>query len=148
MPSALTFIVVSSDGPSLKHHRRLTSPAFSEKNNRLVWEVALDRTPIMIQSFRGPDGKLQTSQKIASNITRLSLEVLWRASLGQKLEWAPETASGNLENDPHGVNRPKDDFVQNLQFFMVNIISIMMVKSGPWWVQPFGKFIYGDLPVK
>jgi hypothetical protein len=99
-----------------------------------------------VQSFRVPDGKLQTVEKIASYIMRLSLEVLGRASLGEKLEWTPEIASGNLNKVPHAVGNRKDGFAKTLGFFMVNIISIMMSKLGPLWVQPFGKFIFGNLP--
>ncbi|TVY34117.1 Cytochrome P450 [Lachnellula subtilissima] len=132
--------VVSSDGPTSKYHRRLTGPAFSEKNNRLVWQVALDQTQTMIQTFRGPGGEFQTAQKIVSSILRMSLEVLGRTTLGQ-VEWTPEVSDDNPSKVSPRAESTKVGFVENLEFFMANIVSIMVAKSGPWWVQYFAPIL-------
>ena len=137
-------IVVSSDGPTSKYHRRLTGPAFSEKNNRLVWQVALDQTQTMIQTFRGPGGEFQTTQKIVSSILRMSLEVLGRTTLGQ-VEWTPEVFDDNPSRVSPRVENTTVGFIENLEFFMANIVSIMITKSSPWWVQYFGKSICGNI---
>ncbi|TVY18622.1 Cytochrome P450 72C1 [Lachnellula arida] len=132
--------VVSSDGPSSKYHRRLMGPAFNEKNNRLVWQVALDQTQTMIQTFRGPGGEFQTARKILNSILRMSLEVLGRASLGQ-VEWTPEVFDDNSRKVSQHMENTKAGFVENLEYFMINIVSIMIAKSGPWWVQYFAPIL-------
>ncbi|TVY23086.1 Cytochrome P450 [Lachnellula hyalina] len=140
LPPVLTPIVVSSDGPTSKYHRRLTGPAFSEKNNRLVWQVALDQTQTMIQTFRGPGGEFQTTQKIVSSILRMSLEVLGRTTLGQ-VEWTPEVFDDNPSRVSPRVENTTVGFIKNLEFFMANMVSIMITKSSPWWVQYFAPIL-------
>jgi len=128
----LTYIVVSSDGPSAKYHRKLTSPAFSEKNNHLVWQASLSETQQMMESFLGPSGKFQTVERIANNTQQLSLKVLGQAGLGEKLELSNHADSALSSSDGRS-------FSHSLDYVMKNVVRIMMVKQLPQWVQNIGK---------
>lgn len=140
-------IVVSSDGPSYKYQRKLIAPAFGEKNNRLVWQASLEAAQIMVQSFRSTSGKLRPAQNILKNVMRLSLEVLGKAGLGQKLVWKNEFTNENLDSYPSSLDGLKDNFAHIVEFFMVNIVVIMFAKALPLWIQPIGRFNFVRLTV-
>ncbi len=42
--------VVVTEGQRWRHHRKITSPPFSEKNNHLVWRESLTQTQAMVRS--------------------------------------------------------------------------------------------------
>lgn len=77
----------------------------------------------------------------------MSLEVLGRASLGQ-VEWTPEVFDDNSSKVSQHVENTNASFVGKLGVFQINIISIMIAKSGPWWVQYFGEFVCEDITVR
>ncbi|KAH6664687.1 cytochrome P450 [Halenospora varia] len=125
--------VVSSDGPIWRYHRKITSPAFSERNNQLVWRETLDRSRAMLESFIGPDGRFRTVDHIARDTTRLSLEVMGRASLGEKLEWSTSVAN-NSTSDKSCSKAVSRSFTTSLEYVTVHIVSIMALMALPEWV--------------
>lgn len=91
--------VVTSEGQVWRHHRKITSPPFSEKNNYLVWTETLEQCQAMVNSwFDGNTGKTgsKTIYTLADDAMRLSLYVISRAVFGVHLQW-PQTegAHGN-----------------------------------------------------
>ena len=93
--------VVSSEGAEWRHHRKSTSPPFTEKNNHVVWEETLDQTQAMLDSWLGEDGKgHKTVDRIMDDTMRLSLHVISRAGFGRKLEW-PSPGAGAMEHAGH-----------------------------------------------
>lgn len=116
------------------------NPAFGDKTNHLVWEETLDRTQVMVQLFRGPDGQPKTVKKIDDHIKRLSLEVLGRAGLGEKLEWSNPIYENRGEATlASRVSSEKPGIADSLEYIMTNVISVMTIKSLPRWIQSFGK---------
>ena len=105
--------VVSSEGAEWRHHRKSTSPPFTEKNNHVVWEETLDQTQAMLDSWLGKDGKgNKTVDRIMDDTMRLSLHVISRAGFGRKLEWpSPEaTAMEHASHaDPSKIKNQADD---------------------------------------
>lgn len=79
--------VVTSEGEEWRHQRRLTSPAFSEHNNQLVWRETIERTQAMLASLLGRDTSSKTVDHIADDVMNLSLEIIGNAALGQKVVW-------------------------------------------------------------
>lgn len=97
--------VVSTEGAQWRHHRKSTSPPFTEKNNHVVWAETLDLTQAMVASWVGKDGKGKgTVDRIMDDTMRLSLYVISRAGFGRKLEW-PSTEAAAEEDD--GANSSK-----------------------------------------
>jgi hypothetical protein len=123
--------VISSEGATWRHHRRLTSPAFSEKNNRLVWNETLTQTQAVLASWLGPDGRGKTIRQVAGDSMRLSLNVISRAGLGQKMEWPEAAAGGELSGRGNLPEGHKMSFTYALQFLMHNVLYIMIL---PQWI--------------
>lgn len=82
--------VITSEGQAWRHHRKITSPPFSEKNNHLVWTETLEQCQAMsIGWFDGDTGKTgsKTIYTLAEDTMRLSLYVISRAGFGVHLQW-------------------------------------------------------------
>ncbi|KAF6228422.1 hypothetical protein HO133_008152 [Letharia lupina] len=96
--------VITSEGQLWRHHRKITSPPFSEKNNHLVWTETLEQCQAMVNDwFDGNTGKTEskTIYTLADDAMRLSLYVISRAGFGVHLQW-PGTegahANGGVKN--------------------------------------------------
>ena len=89
--------VVTSEGQLWRHHRKITSPPFSEKNNHLVFAETLAQCQDMVDSWM--DGERESSKTIhtiADDAMRLSLHVISRGGFGVALKWpAKAKATGN-----------------------------------------------------
>ncbi|CAF9936768.1 hypothetical protein IMSHALPRED_010880 [Imshaugia aleurites] len=82
--------VVTSEGQLWRHHRKITSPPFSEKNNHLVWTETLELCQAMVNRwFDGDTGKTESKTifTLADDAMRLSLYVISRAGFGVHLQW-------------------------------------------------------------
>lgn len=121
--------VVSSGGATWRRHRAVTSPAFTEKNNQLVWKETLDVTQAVLASWTGvgPGGGSKTITQVAGDTMRLSLEVIGRAGLGQRLEWPKATESLQKEL-PAGHTM---SFTNAVQVLLANMLYIMAL---PMWI--------------
>ena len=91
--------VVTSEGQLWRHHRKITSPPFSEKNNRLVFAETLGQCQDMLDSWM--DGN-EDGSKTADDAMRLSLHVMSRGGFGVRLEWPKKwkaTENGHVKGD-------------------------------------------------
>lgn len=80
--------VVALEGQSWRHHRKITSPPFTEKNNHLVWAESIDQAQAMINGwFEGNKERTKTITTVADDAMRLSLHIISRAGFGVRLEW-------------------------------------------------------------
>lgn len=97
--------VVTSEGQVWRHHRKIASPPFSEKNNHLVWTETLEQGQAMINGwFDGNTAKTEsnTIYTLADDAMRLSLHVISRAGFGVRLQWpgiGGAHANGNAKNE-------------------------------------------------
>ena len=82
--------VVTSEGQLWRHHRKITSPPFSEKNNHLVWTETLEQCQAMLNGWVVGNVEKTASNTIytvADDAMRLSLHVISRAGFGVHLQW-------------------------------------------------------------
>ena len=79
--------VVSTEGETWKAHRKITSPSFSEKNNRLVWAESIFQAQSMMDILMGNSLVSSTVSTLSEDSMRLSLHVINRAGFGQRLQW-------------------------------------------------------------
>lgn len=118
--------VVSTEGNVWRHHRKITSPPFTEKNNHLVWLESLSQAQSMMTGWVGKDGDRSGPLKdIAAQTMRLSLYVISRAGFGVKLDWPHEGSEKQL---PKGHTLSYKDALEKL---LQNIIVIMLT---PKWL--------------
>ena len=83
--------VVSTEGAMWRHHRKITSPPFTEKNNFLVWQESLHQAQSMVTSWVRPDVRASGPLwDIAAQSMRLSLHVISKAGFGVRLPWPHE----------------------------------------------------------
>jgi hypothetical protein len=122
--------IVSSEGAAWRHHRKLTSPSFGEKNNQLVWKETLEQSQAMLESWVGPSGSGKTIDRIGGDAMQLSMNVISRAGLSQKLEWP----KGAEKSDVTGKSLPNGhtmSFTDSLRCLLSHILLVMLL---PKWI--------------
>ena len=98
--------VVVTEGADWRHHRKIVSPPFTEKNNHLVWKESLDQAQAMASSWFAPGkDRSKTIRTLADDAMRLSLHIISRAGFGVSMTWpgspdenVAEKAATHLEN--------------------------------------------------
>ena len=80
--------LVTNEGAEWRRHRKIASPPFSERNNRLVWTETLNQAQYMLASWVGKNGEGdKTIPKISSDTMRLSLHIISRAGFNARCLW-------------------------------------------------------------
>lgn len=124
--------VVSTEGAYWRHHRKITSPPFTEKNNYLVWQESLHQAQSMMTGWMKDDPENSGSlTSIASEAMRLSLHVISRAGFGVRLDWPHEETETEL---PTGHTLSYKDALSGL---LENIIVVMLTPSVVMKYSPF-----------
>ena len=121
--------VVTTEGAEWRHHRKIVSPPFTEKNNHLVWEETLAQAQAMIDGWFGTDKeRSKTVRTAADDAMRLSLHIISKAGFGVSMAWpglpdesGQETRAANLE---HGHTMTYTDALGILLHNMVPVILI------------------------
>ncbi|KJX92880.1 cytochrome p450 like protein [Zymoseptoria brevis] len=89
--------VVSTEGANWRHHRKITSPPFSEKNNVLVWKESLTQAECMMTEWVGTGSdESKAVWSVASETMRLSLHIISRAGFGVRLHWPHENRDDSI----------------------------------------------------
>lgn len=102
--------VVSTEGAVWRHHRKITSPPFTEKNNHLVWAESLHQARCMLKSWVGPDGAAnKTVWRVADDTMRLSLHVISRAGFGVRLLWPGVEDTEKVNGHAKGLEGAQQD---------------------------------------
>ncbi|KAH9825990.1 Cytochrome-P450, partial [Teratosphaeria destructans] len=118
--------VVSTEGAVWRHHRKITSPPFTEKNNHLVWVESLHQAQSMLGTWVSErDHSSPAIWDVAAQAMRLSLHVISRAGFGVRLAWPHE--GGGPDGAPGHALTYKDA----LSSLLENIIVVMLT---PRWL--------------
>ncbi|KAK3696633.1 hypothetical protein LTR37_017814 [Vermiconidia calcicola] len=124
--------VVSTEGSYWRHHRKITSPPFTEKNNSMVWLESLHQAQSMMTGWVGEEGKATGPLKdIAAQSMRLSLHVISRAGFGVRLEW-PHEEVDRLIPEGHSLS-----YKTALERLLENLIVVMLT---PRWILKYSPF--------
>ena len=92
--------VVTTEGQEWRHHRKVTSPPFAEKNNHLVWSETLHQAQAMTKGWMGEsNNRSQTVNTIAEDTMKLSLNVISRAGFGVRSSWTGASNEKPQVND-------------------------------------------------
>lgn len=118
--------VVSTEGHTWRHHRKVTSPPFTERNNHLVWHESLRQAEGMMRGWTSEGQKDSgTIWSVATESMRLSLHVISLAGFGVQLHWPHE---GKVATVPEGHTLTYKDALETL---LHNLIAIMIT---PRWL--------------
>ncbi|KAK1820087.1 hypothetical protein LTR12_005528 [Friedmanniomyces endolithicus] len=118
--------VVSTEGANWRHHRKITSPPFTEKNNHLVWQESVHQANSMVASMVSADVERSGSVwDVAAQAMRLSLHVISKAGFGVRLPWPHEEVETKI---PEGHTLSYKDALSSL---LENIIVVMLT---PTWL--------------
>ena len=122
--------IVSSEGAQWRHHRKATGFAFTESTNRLVWKETLEQSGDMLHTWITRD---EVIPSVAPDTMRLSLHVMSRAALGQRMAW-PKPSLGVGEEASQNTSIAAGHtvhFTDCLIFLLKNILYLMIF---PHWI--------------
>lgn len=118
--------VVSTEGANWRHHRKITSPPFTERNNVLVWQESLVQAESMMAGWTSKHAKVSSPVwTVATEAMRLSLHVISRAGFGVGLHWPHEQSDTKI---PPG---HKMSYKSALETLLHNLIVMILT---PRWV--------------
>ncbi|KAK0188569.1 cytochrome P450 [Armillaria mellea] len=83
--------IVASEGDTWKKYRKISAPAFSDKNNRLVWEESMNITKDLINTV-WKDKDVVNVEHIVDITLSIALNVIGVAGFGRKMTWQADTA--------------------------------------------------------
>ncbi len=131
--------VVSTEGAMWRHHRKITSPPFTEKNNHLVWAESLHQAQSMLTSWVGKDGERnKTVTTVAKDTMRLSLHIISRAGFGVRLLWpGVETTEGGRGEEGIDTEGHEMSYTDALGSLLHNLVWLILL---PQWL--LSKFQY------
>ncbi|KAH8119953.1 cytochrome P450 [Phellopilus nigrolimitatus] len=78
--------IVASEKEEWKRHRRVAQPAFSEKNNKLVWDESSRIVSEMIETW-GPNQDTVEVDHVVSITLPIALMIIGSAGFGQQVSW-------------------------------------------------------------
>ena len=127
--------VVVTEGQEWRHHRKITSPPFTEKNNLLVWMETVDQSQAVIKSWFGADKqRSKVIRTIADDAMRLSLHIISRAGFGVSLSWPTEEtrADGKEGAANSSSNIPQGHMMSYTDALGTLLHSIILILTLPW----------------
>ncbi|WPH00163.1 Hypothetical protein R9X50_00298600 [Acrodontium crateriforme] len=114
--------VVTTEGAVWRHHRKITAPSFSERNNRLVWLETLHQASTLMSGIMGSEEESRSRAiwDFAESANRLSLHVISRAGFGRRLFWPHENRDKDI---PEGHTM---SYTDSLHTLLQNIIVVLL----------------------
>lgn len=79
--------VLTTEGQVWRRHRKITSPPFNERNNRMVFAESLRQAQAMTDFWIGEKEESPPIFTLAEDALRLSLHVISLAGFGNRLSW-------------------------------------------------------------
>ncbi|KAL8999769.1 MAG: hypothetical protein Q9169_001442 [Polycauliona sp. 2 TL-2023] len=145
--------VISTEGNLWKHHRKIVSPPFNEKNNRMVWDESLRQAQSMVSAWMAhPTESSMTIDTVADDCMRLTLAIISCAGFGVNLDWPDAEDKGKLPlANGHASSSTEKEFKQSeiygdhklsyveaLQMLLHNTIWIFIMPLSLMKWLPFG----------
>ncbi|EKG17626.1 Cytochrome P450 [Macrophomina phaseolina MS6] len=86
--------VVVTEGQHWRRHRKVTTPSFSEKNNRVVWDESLQQAQAILTHWTRGRASSPTLHEMDADMMSLSLHIISKAGFGVRCLWPHEEAVG------------------------------------------------------
>ena len=121
--------VVTTEGSAWRHHRKIVSPPFTEKNNYLVWTETLGQAQAMINSWFGADKeRSNTIRTTADDAMRLSLHIISKAGFGVSMKWPESPKKIMKEQDTvHLENGHTMTYTEALGTLLHNLFFVILI---------------------
>ncbi|MCJ1395188.1 hypothetical protein MMC18_008071 [Xylographa bjoerkii] len=143
--------VVSTEGQVWRHHRKVVSPPFTEKNNHIVWSETLHQAQAMLESWVGTGGnRKQTVSTVGDDAMRLSLHVISRAGFGVQLQWPnlEEGSEAQIEAKQK-TDAGKDSTIEMCEGHTLTYTdALQTLLHNLLWVMLLPRFLLNNLPIK
>ncbi|EKM51238.1 uncharacterized protein PHACADRAFT_263271 [Phanerochaete carnosa HHB-10118-sp] len=121
--------IIASEGEEWKRHRKVSAPAFSEPNNRLVWTETVKIMMDLFENLWGSREEIAVDHVVDSITLPVALFVISVAGFGRQVSW-----QSDLVPSPGHKLSFKD---------ALHVISVDM------WIQIFSpKFLWNSAPLK
>ena len=142
--------VVTSEGETWRHHRKITSPPFTEKNNHLVWNETLEQCQAMVDSwFDGDTAKIKskTIHTLSDDAMRLSLYVISRAGFGVHMKWPTNAAHAAADaTDGQESCAPSSEIASGHTMSYTNALGSIL--HDVLWVLIIPPLLLSNLPIE
>ncbi|KDQ10985.1 hypothetical protein BOTBODRAFT_177679 [Botryobasidium botryosum FD-172 SS1] len=92
--------VVTTEHDEWKKHRKIAQPAFSERNNKLVWDEASRLTDEILTEWKGKDAVCV--DHVVDMTLPFTLLVISAAGFGRRVPWIEEVGSNKAQPPPPG----------------------------------------------
>ncbi|MCJ1430816.1 hypothetical protein MMC27_000166 [Xylographa pallens] len=143
--------VVSTEGQVWRHHRKVVSPPFTEKNNQLVWSETLVQAQDMLKSWLGTGGnREQTVMTVGDDAMRLSLHVISRAGFGVQLQWPglEEDSEAKMETEQTSLDQKNGATKIDEGHTLTYTDALQALLHNLLWVMLLPRFLLNNLPIK
>ncbi|KAL6714735.1 putative P450 monooxygenase [Lecanora helva] len=130
--------LITSEGHVWRHHRKVTSPPFTEKNNHSVWMETMDQCQAMVSGWFGENkDRSKSIYTVANDALRLGLHIISKTAFGIRLRWqgTEETLTDRKLEETLDEELPGLDFAANhtmsyteaLVTLLHNIITVLVL---------------------
>ncbi|RPD56051.1 cytochrome P450, partial [Lentinus tigrinus ALCF2SS1-6] len=118
--------ILVTEGDIWKRQRKIAAPAFSEKNNRLVWDEAVHIIEDVFQNVWGDKGEIEVSH-IMDLTVPITLLVIGVAGFGRRISWNEDAIA------PPGHSMTFKEALQEVshRLFLKVIFPSWMLRWGP-----------------
>ncbi|KAK0479259.1 cytochrome P450 [Armillaria novae-zelandiae] len=82
--------IVASEGDTWRKYRKISAPAFSDRNNRLVWDESLKITEDLIKTVWKNEDVVEVEHAVEVTLS-IALKVIGVAGFGHKMDWQADT---------------------------------------------------------
>ncbi|KAL5001058.1 cytochrome P450 [Aspergillus recurvatus] len=148
--------VFTTEGSQWSYHHRYTAPAFSEKNNTLVWREAVQQAEQMTEYWSKEHSNPRGSSSsfalpdVGEDIHNLTLNVISSAGFGVRLPFkraAADTSAAEIGLIQEMQDPPAGycfTFTGVMQYMSRSIVSVLiangvLARRFPCWLMPFFK---------
>ena len=119
--------VVASEGEVWRRHRKAMRLAFTEKNNKLVWDEAVEQGKALLKAWTENSSDSATITTAGQDTMKLSLSVISRAALGWKMRPFGVNSEEHAEGQALDQSGQKMGFTDALTFILRNVILIIAI---------------------
>ncbi|PBK85291.1 cytochrome P450 [Armillaria gallica] len=84
--------IVASEGDTWRKYRKISAPAFSDRNNRLVWDESLKITEDLINTVWKNEDMVEVEHAVDVTLS-IALKVISVAGFGRKMDWQADTVA-------------------------------------------------------
>lgn len=129
--------VVVTEGQHWRRHRKVTTPSFSEKNNRVVWDESLQQSQAMLTHWNRGHDSSPTLHDMDADMMSLSLHIISKAGFGVRCLWPHEESAGvEGQNERLTSSKPPPGHTMSYKEAMSKLMkNVIWIPILPKWLR-------------